>query len=91
MAKIHLTRAHQFDQQSVRDKIQELANKLETKLSAKYQWEKDRLVFKRSGANGFIKISDRELEIEVQLGMLLRPLKASIEKTITEYLDEHLT
>ena len=91
MAKIYLTRTHQLDQQSVRDRVQELANKLETKLSAEYQWQKDRLVFKRSGANGFIKISNQELEIEVQLGMLLRPLKASIEKTIMEYLDEHLT
>ena len=63
---------------------------LAEKLSAEYQWEKDRLVFKRSGANGFVRIGNQELEIEVKLGMLLRPLKSTIEKTISDYLDERL-
>lgn len=91
MATIHITRAHQLDPETVRDKVQELANTLEDKLSAEYLWEQDRLVFKRTGANGFIRIGDQELEVEVKLGMMLRPLKGTIEKTITEYLDKQLT
>ena len=90
MATIHITRAHQLDQETVRDKVQELANTLVEKLSAEYQWERDRLVFNRSGANGFIRIGNQELEVEVKLGMMLRPLKGTIEKTITEYLDQQL-
>ncbi len=63
---------------------------LAEKLSAEYQWEKDRLVFKRSGANGFVRIGNQEVEVEVKLGMLLRPLKGTIEKTISDYLEERL-
>jgi putative polyhydroxyalkanoate system protein len=91
MATIHITKSHQLDPETVRDSVQDLADTLAEKLSAEYTWEKDRLVFKRSGANGFVRIGDQELEIEVKLGMLLRPLKGTIEKTITDYLDQRLT
>jgi putative polyhydroxyalkanoate system protein len=91
MATIHITKSHQLDQETVRDNVQELADMLVEKLSAEYQWEKDRLIFKRSGAQGFVRIGNHELEVEVKLGMLLRPLKGTIEKTITDYLDQRLT
>ena len=91
MATIHIRRSHQLDQETVRDRVQELANTLTEKLTVEYQWEKDRLVFKRSGANGFVRIGNQELEVEVKLGMMLTPLKGAIEKTITDYLDERLT
>ena len=91
MATIHITRSHHLDPDVVRDRVQELADKLSEELSAKYTWEKDRLVFKRSGANGYVRLGEQELEVEVKLGMLLSPLKGTIEKTITDYLDQRLT
>lgn len=91
MTTIHITRSHQLDRETVRANVQELADRLAEKLSAEYRWEKDRLIFKRSGASGLIRIGNHELEIEVKLGMLLSPLKGSIEKSITDYLDQRLT
>ena len=61
------------------------------KLAADYRWEKDRLVFKRSGASGFVRIGDQEVEVQVKLGMLLTPLKGTIEKSIKDYLEQRLT
>jgi putative polyhydroxyalkanoate system protein len=91
MATIQITRSHQLDPDTVRVKVQELANTLVDKLSAKYTWEEDRLIFKRSGADGFVRIGTQELEVEIKLSMMLRPLKGTIEKTIIEYLDQTLT
>ena len=90
MTSIHITRPHQLDQATVRNKVQELADTLVEKLSAEYQWDQDRLVFKRIGATGFVRIGDQEVEVEINLGLILRPLKGTIEKTITEYLDQRL-
>ncbi|MFW2373679.1 MAG: polyhydroxyalkanoic acid system family protein [Gammaproteobacteria bacterium] len=90
MSKIKITRQHQLDDDTVRDKVQALADKLSEELSADYTWEDDRMVFKRSGASGFVRMGVGELEIEIKLGMLLRPLKAMVEKTIVDYLDEKL-
>lgn len=91
MATIHITKSHQLDLETVRANVQELADMLVEKLAAEYQWEKDRLVFKRSGANGFVRIGNQELEVEVKLGMLLTPLKGTIERTISDFLDQRLT
>jgi len=91
MTSIHITRTHRLDRETIHNKVQQLADKLAKDLSVEYKWEKDRLVFKRSGASGVIRIGEQELEIEVKLGLMLRPLKGSIEKSITEYLDQRLS
>ena len=91
MATIHFTRQHQLDRDAARAEVQKLADKLSRELSASYQWQGDRLVFKRSGADGFVAIGDGEIELEIKLGMLLSPLKGQIESTIRAYLDQHLS
>ena len=90
MATVKITRKHQLERDKVRDEIQSLAEKLSKELSANYQWQGDRLEFKRSGANGHIDIGDAEVDIEIKLNMLLSPLKSTIEKTVNDYLDERL-
>ncbi len=91
MATIRIKRKHHLDNETVRKEIQDLAEKLSKDLSARYSWEGDRLVFKRSGANGHIDIGEGEVDIEIKLGMVLTPLKGTVEKTVTSYLDERLS
>ena len=90
MASVHIKRSHQLERDRVRHEVEQLADKLATELSASYSWKGDRLEFKRSGANGFIDIGKHELEIEIKLGMLLTPLKSTIETRINDYLDKAL-
>ena len=90
MATIHISKQHNLDNETIRNEVQNLAEKLSEELSAKYDWEGDRLVFKRSGANGHIDISEGEIDIEIKLSLVLTPLKGTIEKTVNNYLDEHL-
>ena len=90
MASVKIKRKHQLDKDQVRIEVQKLAEKLGKELSANYQWQGDRLEFKRSGASGHIDIGDGMLDIEIKLNMLLSPLKSTIEKTVNDYLDESL-
>ena len=90
MASVKIKRKHQLDKDQVRIEVQKLAEKLGKELSANYQWQGDRLEFKRSGASGHIDIGDGMLDIEIKLNMLLSPLKSTIEKTVNDYLDERL-
>jgi putative polyhydroxyalkanoate system protein len=90
MATIHVTRNHNLDRKHIRKEVENLAEKLKDELSINYQWDKDRLVFERTGAKGFIQISKDDLEIEIKLNLVLTPLKGTIEKSITSYLDERL-
>lgn len=91
MATIRIKREHHLDHETVRNEVQNLAEKLSKDLSAKYSWEGDRLVFKRSGASGHIDITENEVDIEIKLSMVLTPLKGTVEKTVINYLDEHLS
>ena len=91
MSTIHIQKQHQLDRQTVRKAVESLAEKLSTDLSAKYSWEGDRLVFKRSGASGHIDIGDDIVDIEIKLGMMLTPLKGKIEQTVEGYLEERLS
>jgi putative polyhydroxyalkanoate system protein len=90
MATIHVKRNHSLDKTHIRKEVEHLAEKLKEELSIDYQWDKDRLVFERTGANGFIQIGKSDLEIEIKLNLILTPLKGTIEKSITSYLDERL-
>jgi len=80
-----------MDHAAVRKEVQNLADKLSKDLSAKYNWEGDRLVFKRSGASGHIDITESAVNIEIKLSMVLTPLKGKIEKTVNSYLEERLS
>ncbi len=91
MATIHVKRQHDLDDTRVRQQVEKLAERLSEELSVDYEWDKDRLVFKRTGASGFINVGKNELEIQIKLSLLLTPLKGTIERTITDYLDERLT
>lgn len=91
MATIQFKRSHTMEQEHVRQQVQMLADKLASELGATCQWQGDTLHFERSGAKGDIQCGDGYLEFSLKLGMLLAPLKGKIEKTVTEYLDQHLS
>jgi len=90
MATIHFVRNHSLDNKHIRQEVEHLAEKLSDELSIDYQWDNNRLIFKRTGANGFIDIRKDEIEIEIKLNLVLTPIKGTIEKSITSYLDERL-
>jgi len=91
MANINITRQHHLDDTSIRHEVQGLADKLAEDLAANYSWEDDRLVFKRTGASGYVRLGDKEIEVNIKLNMLLAPLKGTIEERVASYLDERLS
>ena len=90
MARIHVKKPHRLEPEPLRAGVEKLAERLARELSFSYSWHGDRLEFKRSGANGFIALGDDYLELDIKLGMLLSPLKPTIEDKINDYLDRAL-
>ena len=90
MAKIHIKREHNLSHDKVMEAVQKLADTLSEKLDADYEWNENQLSFKRSGANGFVNVGEKDVEVDIKLSMLLTPLKGKIEDTVNEYLDKHL-
>jgi putative polyhydroxyalkanoate system protein len=87
---IRINRKHNMPLDQARQQVREVVDKLQRKIAADYTWNRDTVSFKRSGASGRIKVDDRQIDVEVKLGLVLSPMRSSVEKAINDYLDENL-
>lgn len=90
MSVIDVHRTHNLDKDHAREAAETLAQDLSSHFDLNYQWEGDHLKFKRSGAKGHLNITDNDLHVHLELGMLLRPFKSRIEQEIHSQLDKIL-
>lgn len=88
MSVIDIHRAHSLDKSHARDAAETLAQDLSKQFDVNYQWEGDLLKFKRSGVKGQLDISESDLHIRLELGLMLRPFKSRIEQEIHSQLDQ---
>nr|BBJ05582.1 hypothetical protein YBY_34310 [Marinobacter nauticus] len=91
MFVIDIHRAHSLDKAHAREAAETLAKDLSKQFDVNYQWEGDMLTFKRSGVKGHLDLSDSDLHIRLELGLMLRPFKSRIEQEIHSQLDQILT
>src|SRR5262245_5298342 len=90
MATIVVRRHHDLGMAKAKKLAQSIARRLKNDFGGSYEWNGDVLRFKRTGASGSLAVSDDNVDVRVDLGLLLRPLRSRIEREITAYLDEHL-
>lgn len=90
MADIEVTRAHGKSVAEARQIAEKLVAQLSEEFDFKHRWEGDTLKFERSGVNGQLAITPKDLQLSAKLGLLLKPLKGRIEKEIQATLDKQL-
>ena len=88
MSVIDIHRAHSLDKEHAREAAETLAKDLSKQFDVNYQWEGDLLKFKRSGVKGQLDISENDLHIRLELGLMLRPFKSRIEQEIHSQPDQ---
>lgn len=91
MANIHIKHQHNLSQDKARALVEEIARDLKEELKANYSIEGNSLRFNRSGASGSIDIGESFVEVNVQLGLLLRPIQGTIEESIRQKMVTALT
>jgi putative polyhydroxyalkanoate system protein len=82
MSRIHVKHEHSLDPQEIRQRVEGIAKGLKKEYKIDYVWKDDRLLFRRSGATGSVRLGDGFVELDIKLGLVLAPLKGKIEKTI---------
>jgi putative polyhydroxyalkanoate system protein len=90
MAAIDIRRSHSLGKDKARKAAESLSTELAQKLQVQSRWEGDVLRFERSGAKGHVAVSDSDVHVQVELGLMLRPLKGAVEAQIQKYLDRYL-
>ncbi len=88
MNNIQIKRQHNLGREQARERVDEIAETLRNELMAECTWKDDSLCFERIGATGTIDVSNDHVELNIQLEMLLIPLKGTIENAILKRIDE---
>lgn len=95
MATIDISRAHALPKEQAKQKAEELAKSMQAKLGLEWKWVGDNVEFhapsgSAKGAKGSVRVSDKTVDVSVDLPLMLRPLKGMISGKIEEKLNEIL-
>ena len=88
MADIEITRAHHMTLKAARAAADEMAGQLGKKFGLAGGWEGNTLKFERPGVSGSLGITEKDVNISVSLGFLLKAMKGSIEQAVRHELDK---
>ena len=87
MPHIEIKKKHALGKAAARKTAEKLAESLSSEYNAKCEWVNDDLCFSSPGVKGKLCVGDEDVEIMVDLGFMLRPLKSKIESGIASQLD----
>jgi putative polyhydroxyalkanoate system protein len=92
MSTIDISKSHTLSKDDARKKAEELARSMEQKIGIEWKWEGDAIAFNApsgvaKGAKGHVEVTDKTVRVTVDLPLMLRVMKGTIESKIHEKLD----
>src|SRR4030095_6799274 len=90
MPTINVRRHHDLGLAKAKGLAQSIARRLKDDYGGSFDWKGNVLHFERTGASGSVAVTKDDLQVHVELGLLLSPLRSRIEREIVPFGDEHL-
>jgi len=95
MATIDIQRTHGLGVDVARQKAETLANGMRDKLGIEWRWQGDAIRFDApsgmaKGTKGQVQVTATTIRVEIDLPLLLRPAKGTVEAKIHAKLDAAL-
>jgi len=90
MVNIRIRRTHRLGVEKAQAQVEAFARLLKEELQIDYEWDGNRLMFKRVGASGTLEVGADSLDLDIELGLSLSLLAGTIEKDINKKLDAAL-
>jgi putative polyhydroxyalkanoate system protein len=95
MATIDISRSHSLPIDTARQRAEDFAKSMETKLGLTWKWAGDVIQFQApsgaaKGTKGDVHVTDKSVRVTVDLPFMLRVMKGTIENKIHEKLDQIL-
>ncbi len=88
MSSIDIRRPHSRSLKDARAAIERVAGHIADKFDVECGWNGNTMEFSRSGVDGHIAVTGKEIHVTASLGFLLMAIKGPIEREIHRYLDE---
>jgi putative polyhydroxyalkanoate system protein len=89
MNAIVVQRSHHLGVVKAKRLAEMMARRLRDEYGGTYAWDGNTLAFRRTGASGAVTVTGEGLEVRVEIGLLLMPLRSRIEREIQAFCDEH--
>src|SRR5262249_28562448 len=91
MATIVVRRQHDLGLTKAKQLAQSVARRLKDDYGGSFGWKGNALHFERTGASGSVAVTKDGFEVQVELGLLLSPLRSRIEREIVAFCDQHFS
>lgn len=89
MAKIDIRRAHGKSAAEARAVVDKVGARMAEKFGTKGAWQGDTYAFSGTGVKGGIAVTDAEVHVTAELGLMLSAFKGKIEDEIKGKLDQY--
>ena len=95
MSTIDVRRNHTLPKEEARKRAEALAKAMQSRFDLDWRWEGDRIVFEAprgaaKGTKGSVDVSDQEVRVQIDLPLLLRVMKGTVESKVQEKLGQVL-
>lgn len=90
MAHIRVVRRHGLPLRDARKALERAIDGFAERYGVRAGWRGDVLAFSIGGAAGEVRVTKREIRLEVTLGMLAMPFRGQLASRIESHLDEVL-
>lgn len=92
MADINITKNHNLDVDTAKERLNQLAVELKSKYGIKSSWSGNVATLSGTGLKkGVVELGDTTVKVEITLGMLARAMKGKIEEQIQLAIDKALS
>lgn len=91
MATIDIRRTHTLTIDDAKKRAEALATSMRQKLDLDWHWEQDRIIFAAPrgaarGTRGSVDVTASEVRVQIDLPLLLRMMKSTVEAKVAEHL-----
>lgn len=87
---VQINRTHALGKQKARAMVEQIAESLRQELRLRYEWQGDRLMFKRTGITGYIDVADNAVDVYIKRSRLVPVsenwIRAQVEAVMNQYL-----
>lgn len=87
MSRIRIRRRHAMDHEHALRVADELAREMTAHYDFEWHWEGERLKLRRTGLRGEVGVYPNEIGVDLELGMMLRPLRGRIEQEVVREME----
>ena len=95
MATIDVRRTHALPKDEAKRRAEDLAKSMQQKLDLDWRWDGDRILFEAprgaaKGTKGTVDVTDQDVRVQIDLPLMMRMLKGTVESKVNEKLAQLL-